>query len=268
MSDQTDNYTHLLTPFGLDSIEAKIYLLLAQKGVLSALQISRELHIARTRVYRILDKLHEKKLVTIHLDDRGQKFGASAYQELELLVAEKEHEAHMLRKKMPLIFDQLAALWGKESARSKVLYYRGVEGLKQVTWNSLRAKDTLRIYEIANMTAFLDADFSEKIRTEFAERHIKVKQLTNLKHIKPYTYIPEHVALWQVRYIVPKALEMKFECMIYNDVFTMYNYQGTDQFCVEIYNPHLSHMQRQLFDYVWASAVPMKILNKWGEAGI
>ncbi|MEK7165220.1 MAG: helix-turn-helix domain-containing protein, partial [Patescibacteria group bacterium] len=199
MSDQADNYTHLLTPFGLDDIEARIYLLLAQKGVLSALQISRELHLARTRVYRILDKLLEKKLVTTHLDDRGSKFGASAYQELELLVAEKEHAAQMLRKKMPVIFDQLATLWGSVTPGSKVLYYQGIEGLKQVTWNSLRAKDTLRIYEIANMSAFLDADFSEKIREEFADRHIKVKQLTNLKHIKPYTRIPEHIALWQVR---------------------------------------------------------------------
>lgn len=88
MSDQTDSLAGSLTPFGLSLEEAKVYLFLAQSGIFSALQISREVHMARTKVYRILDKLIAKKLVSVGLDDMGKKFGANSYQGLELLVKE------------------------------------------------------------------------------------------------------------------------------------------------------------------------------------
>lgn len=63
MSEQTDSLILLLKPFGITSEEIKIYLNLLEENTLSALSISRNLHISRTKVYRLLDKLIEKQLV-------------------------------------------------------------------------------------------------------------------------------------------------------------------------------------------------------------
>lgn len=268
MSEQTDNYVKLLTPFGLNELEAEIYLLLVRKGVLSALQISREIHAARTRVYRILDKLIEKKMVTVNLDDMGKKFEANSYQELEILLVQKEAEVARLKQSLPETFNQLAQLWGKAETSSKVLYYKGKDGLAQVTWNSLRASDLLRIYEVEqDMSAFLDEKFSEKVRQELVDRQITTHQLTNKKRIEPHTKVAELPRkFWQVRYLDPKKLGMQFECLIYNDVFALYNFKGEDQFCVEIYNDKLATMQKQIFDFVWKNSKPMRIIGEEGEA--
>lgn len=268
MSEQTDTIAKQLTTFGLTEEEAKIYLFLAQNGTLSALKISREVHLARTRVYRILDKLTAKQLVSIKLDDAGQKFEANSYKELELLVKEKEAEVEKLRGELPLISEQLAKIWSTGQAKSKVLYYTGVDGLAQITWNSTKSKDGIRIYEIEqDMNAFLEPDFSEKVRQELADNNVFTYQLSNKKRIDPYTKVKKLVKeLWEVRHIDPRELAMRFECLIYNDVFCLYNFQGSDQFCVEIYNEKLATMQKQVFDFVWQKAKKMKIVNDSGEA--
>lgn len=164
--------------------------------------------------------------------------------------------------------ENLAKIWATGQGKSKVLYYTGIEGLEQITWNSTRAKDTLRIYEIGqDMTAFLDPTFSEKIRQELLENQVFTKQLTNKKNILPYTKIGELVKnFWEVRHIDSRELEMQFEGLIYNNVFCLYNFREKDQFCVEIYNEKLAQMQKQLFDFIWAKAKKLTILNDFGEA--
>ena len=270
MSEQTDNLLSRLQLLGLSEEEARIYLLLVGKGSLSALQVSREIHLARTKVYRILDNLIAKKLVTVQLGDWGKKFSANSYRELELLVKEKEYEAQKLKAELPLLFQQMGELWGSGQARSKVKYYSNTDGLEQVTWNSLNAKEPLRIYEVEqDMSVFLDPGFSEKIREELVFNKITTLQLTNKKHIEPYTKIAELVKkFWEVCYLAPKELEIKFEVLIYNDVVAMYNFKGEDKFCVEIYNENLAQMQKQLFDFVWEKARKMKIIGEHGEAKV
>lgn len=268
MSEQTDNGDLLLTDYGLQQVEADIYLHLARFGTQTALQISREIHVARTRVYRILDKLIAKQLVSIQLDDSGKKFVANSYEQLKLLVVEKETEAARLREELPHTFKQLAEIWGKGENTSKVLYYTGLAGLEQVTWNSLNAKNELRIYEVGqDMTTFISLKMAEKIREEMVEREIKTLQLTNRKKIEAYTKVKRHATeFWEVRFVDPNKLSMQFECIIYNDVFCLYQFSAEDQFCVEIYNEKLATQQKQLFDFVWSKARKMKIVNDEGEA--
>jgi len=268
MSDQTDNLAGLISPFGLSPEEGRIWLLLGEKGTMSALQLSRNLHLGRTKVYRILDKMITSNLVSQKMDDMGAKFMASSFKELEMLLTKREAETAALRESLPMIYGQLETHWGQGAGKSKVLYYTGLSGLEQVTWNSLSAKNELRIYEVEqDMTAFLPDKFSEKIREELVFNKIKTLQLTNKKHIEPYTKVVELVRKWwEVRYLDPKELGLGFECLIYNDVVAFYNFSGEEKFCVEIHNERLAQMQRQLFDFVWRKAEKMKIVSDEGEA--
>ncbi len=269
VSDQTDILNSTLKSFGLLPEESAIYLYLLQHSAHSALSLSRQLHMARTRVYRLLDKLSVKGLVTQQLDHLGLKFQATPYTQLELLLVEKENALKSLRDSLPSVFDQFAQIVGDGNAKSKVYYHHGIDGLKHVTWNSLDAKDTLRIYEkYDSMSVFLPPEFSEIVREEFVKRNVRIHQLTGVKHIEPYTKVAGLVKSWAVRFVDPKLLSMKFEVLIYNDVYCMYQYGTGEEFCVEIHNPELAAMQKQLFDYVWQTAKPMKIINDKGEASV
>lgn len=267
MSDQTDILTTTLMRFGLASDEARIYLHLLEKGPLSALTISREIHMARTRVYRILDKLEAKGIVKQKFDTLGLKFTACPYTQLELLLADRQSELDSLKGTLPTLFHQLEGLAHSQSAGSKVFYHHGIDGLKHVTWNSLRAKGDLLIYEVsATMNAFLSSDFSEKVRQELAGRKIHVRQLTNLTQIEAYTKVTELVRNWRVRHVSPKELTIKSEVLIYNDVTAFYHYIDKDIFCVEIVSSDLTRMQKQIFEFIWRYAREMKKIGNLGEA--
>jgi len=269
MSDQSDKLVHLLKPFGLDTHEAEIYLLLLKNQPMTALTLSRQLHLARTRVYRILDKLIAKGLIRQKLAARGLRFEAVSHTQLEALVLLKEQEAKMLKESLPFITKELAQVAAQGKNRSKVLYYSGIEGLKQIQWNSTKAHGELLIYEIKNMAAFLEYDFCEEVRERLVENRIFVREITNQKRVEDWTEVTQLVKkYWQVRYLDPQKLEIQFEVMIYNDVYTMYSYLGNEIFCVEIYNNQLAHMQKQLFDFIWQAAAPLKIINEHGVAEV
>ncbi|OGH12636.1 MAG: hypothetical protein A2776_00885 [Candidatus Levybacteria bacterium RIFCSPHIGHO2_01_FULL_40_10] len=268
MSDQPDNLTHLIEPYGLSQEEAKIYLVLIQKGFLSALSISREIRMGRTKVYRILDKLIAKRLAEQKVDDMGMKFGATDPTKFNQLIAEREHEVASLQENLPQLIENLEKISWRKHEKTKVLYYKGIEGLKQIAYNSTRADKELLTYEIVNdMSEFVGQKFAEEMRREFVKNKVFVREMTWNKKFEAYTEVTELVSkYWETRYIDPKSFRMQSEALIYNDVYVIYNPLDKEVFGVEIYNADIANMQRQLFEYIWAQAKPLKIVSPQGKA--
>lgn len=267
MSEQTDSLLSLLKPYGLKTDEARVYLELLESGASSALVLSRNLKIARTRVYRILDTLKEVGLVVVRLHERGSRYEASNVKKLEVLAEDKIREAESLKASLPALEEQLGEIVGKRKGESKVLYYKGVDGVKRVTYNSLKAKGELLTMEIKDMDAFFSHKEAESLRQKFVDRKINIRTLTNLKKISSWTSVSEMIEkYWEIRHVPEGQLKIKFEVLIYNNVYVMYRYTGGEIFCVEIYNQELADMQRQIFWYMWEKAKKFKILNMQGEA--
>ncbi len=270
MSEQTDNITPLLAKFGLTQPEAAIYLYLKKNSLSTALKISRDLHIGRTKVYRVLDTLTDKKLVAQNISDRGLQFETTPSENLTLLVLERKTQLEELTTAAPILIESLNSLQKTTANDGAVRYYKGSEGLKQVTWNSLKAEKELLIYEmVTDMSKFLTKEFSEEVRKEIVKRRIKVRQLTNHTHIPSYTKITQKVLqYWEPRYINPKTLKISYEILIYNDVVAHYSVRGKELFCVEITDKRLASMQKDIFRYVWSTAEKMKIVSPYGEAKV
>jgi len=256
MSDQTDNLIALLTPFSLSEAESIIYLELLEKNKSTALSLSRNLHIGRTKVYRILDKLIEKELVIQQLDSSGFKFTASDPKQLSLLLTKKESELVTLQKNLPHLVDLLQSKINSEKSGSKILYYRGQEGLSQVNWNLLRAQKEFLSYEVSTANAYLPQNEAEKLRQALVDKKIFIKTLTNKTFQEPYTDIVELVKnWWQLKHISSKTLEIRADIFIYNNVYAVCNYLDSgDIFCFEIYNDNLAQMQKDIFAKLWQDA--------------
>lgn len=263
MSENTDTIIALLTQFGVSELEAKIYLdILSDRGD-TALSLSRNLKLARTKVYRLLDNLIARGLVITRLGDRGARFTALAPDQLDRLLSDQQHELDKLRSSLPALQSQLSSLRGP-SPKSQVLYYHGLDGLKQVTYNSLKARGELLTYELSTMNAFLSKKEAEELRRKFVANKITSRTLTNASHLEAWTDISEMVTkYWDIRHL-DKPFE--FEILIYNDVYCMYRYTGKDVFCVEIHSQELADMQRQLFEYLWSGAKKFKVLDDHGSA--
>ncbi len=80
----------------------------------------------------------------------GLKFGATDASKFEYIVSEKEQSVAKLRQSLPEFISKVQSLADTSQERSKILYYKGIEGYKQVTYNSTKAKGVLRIIERVN----------------------------------------------------------------------------------------------------------------------
>ena len=269
MSEKSDNLLNLIKPYGLSEDEGIIYLYLLQNGFSTALALSRNLNIARTKIYRLLDSLKVKQLIEIRIQERGMQFGATHPSKIEQLLNFEQQQLVALQKNLPDLVAQLTSLLPQAKNQSKVLYYEGIEGLKQVTYNITKTKDVLRVFEVEHMSDFLPADFSENVRWKLLENKITTHDLTNKKFFPDFTQVSEFIKNYShFRYIDPKELCMSFEALIYNDVYATYAYKDEQIFCVEIYNEQLAQMQKQIFDFIWNKAQVMHFTSEKGAASI
>ena len=267
MSEKLDTAISLLSHFGLSELEAKVYLAILQGRGDTALALSRILHLARTKVYRLLDNLLVQKMVVTRVGERGMRFVATAPDQLEFLVADQEQSVARLRQSLPTLQSQLTSLSTQPAANSSVLFYHGQDGLKQVTYNSLRAKGELLTYEIGTLDSFLSHAEAEHLRERFVANKIHIRTLTHLTHLEAWTDVTKLVTRYcEIRHLAPQSNPFQFEILIYNNVYCMYRYTGDEIFCVEIYSQELADMQRQLFEYLWGVASKFQVLDDHGTA--
>jgi predicted DNA-binding transcriptional regulator len=266
VSDRADIIDHTFARLGVPRDEAVIYRYLLGKPPQAVLAVSRGLHIPRTRVYRLMDKLIARGLATQEVGEQGIRFAPADYRALELLLAERETELSSLKANFPSFLSQLSATAGTQAGKASIAYHTGLAGLKHVTWNSLDAAGDLFIIEKSDMTAFVDREFAEDMRREIARRQIMVWQLTTMPHYPEWTDVPECLDWWKLRYIDPKELPVICEQLVYNDVYALYNWTDSEAFAVEIRNADVAAMQKRLFLYLFNHAAPMKLVGTRGEA--
>jgi sugar-specific transcriptional regulator TrmB len=252
MSEQTDKIILLLKPFGLSSQESEIYLKLLENNELSALEISRDLHIGRTKVYRILDKLISKQLVIQKLESSGFKFGACDPSQFSLLLSKQEGELEILKKSLPEVLDILKNRIGNKNPGSQIFYYRGKEGLLRVNWNLLNAKGEFLSYEVSNAEAYMPHREAERLRQELVNRKIHTRTLINIKNFKISSDIEGLENFYKIHFIDEKILKIRADIFIYNDIFAICHYlDDGDIFCLEMQNEYLVKMQREIFENLW-----------------
>lgn len=268
VSDSEDRVIQLLTGFDLTPDESRVYSYLYKSGQKTALQLSRELEFARTKIYRMIENLTDIGLVIELVGDKGKIFKAASKSQFESILKQKDLELGNLKNSTVSLFETLDSLRFESEGLSEVRHYRGIEGLKQMTWNSLKAKEKLLIFEIKDMSAFLDYGFAEKVRMEFVNRKLKVRELTNQRRLGPWTDIQPFVEkFWDCRFIRPKLLKLDIEMLIYNDIYALYGYDKDEIFGVEIRNKHLANMQKQIFNSFWSRGKEMEI-GKSGRARV
>jgi sugar-specific transcriptional regulator TrmB len=268
MSELTDNDIELLKPYGLERDEALIYLYLLENSDLSALNISRGVGIPRTKVYRLLDKLIDKRLVIQGLESTGFRFVASDPSELGLAILRRENELISLREMLPEVVGKLESRLGRGRGGSKIKYYRGTRGLSQVNWNLLGARGELLSFEVTTADAYMPQAEAEKLRKALVERKILTRTITNKEKIEPFTKVTELVEKWwEIRNVTVDILDIKADIFIYNDIFTVCNYlENGDVFCFELQNKLVAQMQRQMFEAMWQTARKMRLVGNEGGA--
>jgi sugar-specific transcriptional regulator TrmB len=237
---------------GLEREQALTYLYLLQNGQDTVLGISKGLKTGRTKLYPLLEALAEKQLVVIHERHYGTSYEAQKPSVIEFLVSEHERKAEALRSSLPAAVNILENIQNDSPAHTKIVEYRGVDGLKQMNFNLSKASKEFRVFELAGLDKHLGKHFAEKMRERYREKQLRSFDLTNNSNRANEPGIESDHA--QTRYINPKVFKIEFETYIYDNVVGLLSYEGNDIFGVEIYSEKLARQQNQLFDLIWSQA--------------
>ncbi len=234
--------------------QTEAYIHLLQLGPQTVLSLSRNLKTGRTKLYPLLESLATKQLVTIHERHYGTSYEAQPPDVLAFLVAEKRRAAENLQTNLPAVQHLLSRLQYQSPQTSKVIEYRGVDGLKQMNFNLTKADKEFRVFELESLSTHLGNHFAEKLHQTWAEKQLTSFDLTNNPNWKLQTKSEGYQTLASARYISPKEFHIQFETYIYNNCVALLCYEKDDIFGIEVYNEQLAKQHKQLFDLVWKQA--------------
>ncbi len=245
---------------GIGRNEAEVYLYLNAHGKDTVLGISRGLNTGRTKLYPVLENLASKQLITIHNLHYGTHYESVSLDVLEFLVAEQESRTEQLRSSLPTIRNLIENTRADSPAGTRVVEYRGVDGLKQINYNMFsKANGEYCIFELNHLDKHpgMPKSFVEKLFQKQVDRSLKDRDLTNNISWTLDTNVPGYPPLSQTRYVDPAVFKINFETYIYNNCVALLRYSSDDIFGIEIYSQDLANQQQQLFDLLWASAQPI-----------
>ncbi|MBI2611862.1 helix-turn-helix domain-containing protein [Candidatus Gottesmanbacteria bacterium] len=244
-----------LLNLGLTAEESAIYASLLDKGPQTVLEVSRNTNVDRTGAYRLLEKLHAMGIVEEIIEENRKMYKAVGLHTLEFLVREKETAVKKLRESMPIIENYMSSREGAHQPGTKVLFYRGRDGIKQQVWNTLRAEKEAVGYSYRRLSELI-GDYYIKWFDEWVARRLIFRDIISDEYLRSISqrtvnpHLPE--GHFFTRYISEDILNINHQMDIYNNVVSIYNWYEGEVFGVEIYNEKVASFQRQIFEILWA----------------
>lgn len=251
-----------LSHLGLTHEETHLYETLIARGTLTILELSRASGVSRTQVYRIVELLKDKGLVEEIIDEYRHLVKASDVSQLEQLVRHHKRNTHDMEILLPVIRQEVFASLGQEHPETKVQYYRGREGLRQLIWHTLRAKHEVVGFTYRPIEEFVGREFLEDWKEAFTRKKLHFRDIYSDEYKKAiadvHDQFPSPSQTFQGRYIPSTSLNVSIQMDIYNDVTATYNWHEGEIFGVEIYNTKVTDFHKQIFELTWNMAKPRK----------
>lgn len=131
-----------------------------------------------------------------------------------------------------------------------------------MVWNTLRTTDELIGYSQFSLTRAVSRRFVDRYNLELMDRKIPNRIITNPKNIEVWRQDTRLIktysqAFQQCRTILPEKLFVSGDTTIYNNVFAVANWEHDEIVGVEIENPYISKIQKDIFNLLWAQGSPV-----------
>ena len=252
---------------GLGKNEAAIYLALLKSGPLTLLQISRDTQINRTSAYRICEQLEKKGFIYKDAECRTTKYEAASLDFLQTKIKDLQDQAELAKEKYNSFYRSFEN-WSKSTKKPiRVIHYTGRDEVRQMVWNSLKAKTIIKSFAYRTISEPLGRLFVVRWWNEYVKSGISSQLIANPgtfelknavdKHTKE-KYLKPLNSRWQKRIVDPKILKITQETFIYDDVFAILQWDKKNVFGVEIYNQAVTDQQTAVFNVLWKMAGRVK----------
>lgn len=244
---------------GLEAEIADLYLALHAHGPQTISELSRNSGVERTRIYRLIDKLLESNLVEVESHHKRGVIKAAPIANLHILISQKEQELKSLQDELGLI-EQVLARNSLSSPATRVQFYQGAEGAKQMFWNETTATTPVDCILFENMQIKTNSVFFERWVKRCNERNLHFRGIVGdafLESQKEWyaTHKNERLQHWEQRYVAKDVFPITHSVIVYDSVVAYYNWKDGEIFGIEIYNQEIADTQRQFFEMLWEKSV-------------
>jgi sugar-specific transcriptional regulator TrmB len=259
MASDTAAVRTYFAKLGLEAEIADIYLALHANGPQTISELSRSSGVERTRIYRLIDTLMEANLIELESHYKRGVIKAAPIANLNILISQREQELKSLQDELGLI-EQVLGRNSLSSPSTRVQFYHGTAGVKQMYWNETKAEGEVLAILHENMQVKTDSRFFERWAVQCNQKDMTFRGIISDDFLASqalwYTnHTNEKLQNWQSRYISPDAFPITHGTIIYDNVVGYFNWKDDEIFGIEIYNAEIAATQRQLFELLWKQSV-------------
>jgi len=248
------------TKLGLEPEVADIYTALYTYGPQTISQLARNSNTERTRIYRLMDTLKNSKLVEVEVHYKREIFRAAPIGNLQLILDEKERDLRNMNAGLKELYD----IFPRDSLSSqgtRVQFYQGAEGNKQMFWNETQAKSEVLCILYENMQGRVGATFFDRWVRQCNDnglRHRGIVSDTFMATQREWyeTHHNERLTHWEQRSVPKDMFPVTHSMVTYDNVVTYYSWIGNEAFGIAIYNQEIAEAQRHFFELLWRMGTP------------
>jgi HTH-type transcriptional regulator, sugar sensing transcriptional regulator len=242
---------------GLTEGEIKVYLALLETGSSTIGPILEQSGITKSIIYRILDKLIKKGLVSYIIKEKTKNFQAAQPNKLLEYIDSREKQLQLNKNKIQEMIPQLL-LKQQLTKKSEANIYEGFKGLMTAYENryqKLKKGEEVVLYGLPPEQPGFHHAYWKKNHQKLSQLGIRCRMLyhpnvtdKNLKDRNKYKYC--------IAKRMPFNIDTPSWVMIYKDVTLIAIPQGDMPFAFEITNEQVADSFRNYFEFLW------KIANK------
>ncbi len=260
--EKKDIMREYLSSLGVSAEAAELYITLKLDGQMGLSELSRKSGIERTKLYRLIEDLRKTHLFEVEVVSKRKLFSAAPLTNLKILLQQKLDQAEGLAANFSLV-QNLFEDKELQAGASAVRVYSGAEGIRQVQWNQLHAKNPELLSLMKSpITAIVGLDFFNSWAGELNKRQLSLRflyceefdQQDKLWYSEQGDKVVVRIEELQKQLVPELKFKISLNCDIWDDTVVYYNWEDPKNiYAIEIKSKEVANQQRQLFNLLWVS---------------
>ncbi|MDD5068048.1 MAG: helix-turn-helix domain-containing protein [Candidatus Pacebacteria bacterium] len=249
--------SEFLRELGLRKAEIAVYLAALELGSASASTIAKEADLNRITAYEALKRLSRKGFIRIRAkkSDATKYFVPVEYSELVGKLKLKHEELAETIKRAGLLKKEFEANFTKVDEKPVVLYYEGVEGVKEVLNDTLkdRPKEIISFASAESLDESLDQNFLDSYWQKRTTLGIPTRGImpNTSKATALFTKEKNQREMRRIKFISDKSYDFKNELDIYGDNISMISLEKGKEHAVIIRSRSMAEGLRAVYETLW-----------------
>lgn len=242
------NIRNVLSKLGIEDKKAEIYLSCLEKGGGTAYSLAKKVGLKRPTAYDILYSLQKDGLVYISIKDNKKLFYPADPEILMSKIKERE-------KELGLVLPYLQNLYNSPKVKPNIMYFEGVEGIKQMYEDSLKTLkkgDELLAYGGEDMVKYLP-----KYMEYYVVKRVKIGIGVRGLYKKAQEYenyaLKSKEQLRELRLVDERLFDIQNEVLIYKNKVAITSF-GKEMFGMIIESREIYNSQKAMFELAWQGA--------------